>query len=131
MELATEPDTYTPNIDGKNGDYIDKIPNFANHPEGIKCLCGTRHNKYYRTSSVFRAHILTKTHQQWLYDLNKNKINYYVENEELKKTIKNQQLVIATMEKNIQQKITTIDYLSSQLNGKTTAITTEDLLLMD
>jgi len=36
MELATEPDTYSPSIDDM-GNYIDKIPSFANIKHGIRC----------------------------------------------------------------------------------------------
>jgi hypothetical protein len=47
--------------------------------------------------------------------MNTNKANYYVENETLKITLQNQRLIIANLEKELQKKSMTIDYLSQQL----------------
>ena len=64
MELATEPDIYSPNIDN-NGDYIDKVPSFNTNAlaNGIRCPCGTRKDKIYTSTSMFSSHIKTKTHE--------------------------------------------------------------------
>jgi hypothetical protein len=120
MELVTEPDLYMPSIDNI-GNYIDKIPSFNNLKHGIRCPCGSRKDKTYDTHGVFSTHIKTKTHQKWLNNLNLNKANYYIENENLKTTLHNQRLIIAKLEKEIQNKIMTIDYLTQQLvnNNKT------------
>jgi len=117
MELVTEPDTYSPNID-EMGNYIDKIPSFSNLKHGIRCPCGSRRDKIYDTYSVFSSHIKTKTHQKWLQNLNLNKANYYIENEELKRTVKQQQMIISKFEKDLQNKIMTIDFLTQQLVKK-------------
>jgi len=114
MELITEPDTYSPNIDN-NGNYIDKIPSFGNLKHGIRCHCGSRKQKVYETYGVFAQHIKTKTHQKWLEELNLNKANYYIENEELRTTVRQQQMIIAKLEKDLQNKIMTIDFLTQQL----------------
>lgn len=115
MEIALEPDIYTPSID-ETGNYIDKIPGFTNIKIGLRCPCGSRKDKYYGSHSVFAAHIKSKTHKKWLNDLNLNKANYYVENENHKVTIHNQQLIIAKMDKDLKNKSMTIDYLTQQLN---------------
>jgi predicted RNase H-like nuclease (RuvC/YqgF family) len=128
MSLVTEPDMYTPSIDNA-GNYVDKIPSFYKH--GVRCPCGSRKDKVYESHSVFSAHIKTKTHQKWLSQLNLNKANYYVENETLKNTIQNQRLVIAKMDKELQNKSMTIDYLTQQLTMKNTAKTVDTLLLFD
>ena len=47
-----------------------------------------------------------------------NKVNHYIENEKLKETLQNQKLIIAKLEKDINNKIMTIDYLTQQLNKK-------------
>jgi len=65
------------------------------------------------------THIKTKNHQKWLSNLNLNKVNYYIENEKLQETIQNQRLIIAKLEKDINTKNMTIDYLSQQLNTNT------------
>jgi hypothetical protein len=114
MELVTEPDLYMPSIDNI-GNYIDKIPSFNNLKHGMRCPCGSRKDKTYDTYSVFSAHIKTKIHQKWLSNLNLNKSNYYIENENLKTTLHNQRLIIAKLEKEVQNKLMTIDYLTKQL----------------
>jgi hypothetical protein len=82
---------------------------------GVRCPCGSRKDKVFETHSTFSAHIKTKSHQKWLSNLNLNKANYYVENENLKETIQNQRIIIAKMEKDIQNKSMTIDFLTQQL----------------
>ena len=115
MELTLVPELYSPNIDD-NGNYIDKIPSFKNITQGLSCPCGTRKDKLYTTNSTFASHIKTKCHQSWLSSLNLNKANYYIENEKMKELIYNQKMVIAKLEKDINTKIMTIDYLTHLLN---------------
>ena len=45
-------------------------------------------------------------------------MNYFVENESLKKTVENQKLVIAKIEKELHNKSITIDYLTYQIINK-------------
>jgi hypothetical protein len=115
MELVVEPDIYSPCIDDK-GNYIDRIPSFNIIKKGLLCPCGSRKDKIYETHAVFTSHIKTKSHQAWLITLNFNKANYYIENEILKETLQNQKLIIAKLERDVQTKIMTIDYLTQQLN---------------
>jgi ABC-type multidrug transport system ATPase subunit len=112
MEIVVEPDIYMPSID-EQGNYIDRVFVFK---KGLTCSCGTRKDKVYETQSMFSAHIKTKTHQRWLLDLNTNKANYYVENEKMKEVVQNQRLIIAKYEKDLQNKMMTIDYLTMRLN---------------
>jgi hypothetical protein len=127
MELVTEPDLYMPSIDNI-GNYIDKIPSFNNLKHGIRCPCGSRKEKTYDTHGVFSTHIKTKTHQKWLNNLNLNKANYYIENENLKTTLHNQRLIISKLEKEVQNKSMTIDYLTRQLTNNNNPI---DLMNFD
>lgn len=115
MEIATQPDIYRPNIDDDNN-YVDKIPCIYILKKGLYCPCGSRKDKAYYTNSAFSSHIKTNTHQKWLNSLNMNKTNYYVENEKNKEIIQSQKLIIAKLEKDINLKIMTIDYLTQQLN---------------
>ena len=137
MELVTEPDIYSPNID-ENGNYVDKIPAFHIIKKGLLCPCGSRKEKCYETSNSFSSHIKTKNHQKWLTNLNLNKVNYYIENEKMSETIKNQRLIIASLEKSIHNKMLTIDYLTQQLHknnnvqiNTNTSTTVNDLLHFD
>jgi hypothetical protein len=130
MELSTEPDTYTPSID-EFGNYIDRVPPFNTVAHGLRCPCGSRKDKVYDTYGVFAAHIKTKSHQKWLANLNLNKANYYVENEQLKETIQTQRLMIAKLEKDLQTKTMTIDYLTNQLNSLSNPKVVTNLLEFD
>lgn len=116
-DLVMRPDMYSPSIDD-NGNYIDKIPSFVYIKQGLHCPCGTRKDKRYDSHLCFSAHIKSKGHQKWLATLNLNKANFYVENEILKETIQNQRLIIAKLEKELHNKINTIDYLTQQLTNQ-------------
>jgi hypothetical protein len=117
MELVVEPDIYSPSID-EAGNYVDKIPSFNIIKKGLLCPCGSRKDKSYDSSSSFSGHIKSKNHKTWITSLNLNKVNYYVENEKLVETLLNQRLIIARLEKDINSKISTIDYLTQQLLHK-------------
>jgi len=114
MELVVEPDIYTPSMD-ENGNYIDLIPSFNVIKMGLYCPCGARKDKIYETNTIFSGHIKSKTHQKWLANLNLNKANFYSENEKLRETVKNQRLIIAQLEKEVNTRSKTIDYLTQQL----------------
>ena len=103
MELATEPDTYSPNIDDK-GNYVDRVPSFNTNAlaNGLRCPCGTRKDAIYTSRSMFSSHI-------------KNKSNFYIENQKLKDLVQSQKIMIGKMEVEISNKIMTIDYLTQQL----------------
>lgn len=118
-DLVLEPDIYCPSVDD-SGNYIDRIPSFHIMKKGVLCPCGSRKDKVYETHTVFSAHIKTKIHQKWLESLNLNKANYYVENENLKNTIYNQRLIIAKLERDLNNRVMTIDYLTQQLNKNNT-----------
>jgi len=115
MELVVEPDIYSPSVDDK-GNYIDRIPSFNIIKKGLLCPCGARKDKIYETHTVFASHIKTKVHQSWLVTLNFNKTNYFIENDILKKNVQNQKIIIAKLEKDINTKILTIDYLTQQIS---------------
>ena len=115
MELVVEPDIYSPSIDDK-GAYIDKVPPFNYIKKGLVCPCGTRKDKVYESHSVFVTHTKTKAHQKWIESLNLNRSNFYVELEKSKELISSQRLIIAKLEKDVNNKIMTIDYLTQQLH---------------
>lgn len=131
MELTTQADIYEPSIDN-SGNYIDKIPSFNNLKDGIQCLCGTRKDKKFDSKSTFTTHTKTQTHIKWLENLNLNKKNYYVESENLKKTVRDQRKIIGDLDKISQNKSVTISILTEQLVlSRNTNTKTEDLLSFD
>lgn len=119
MELVVEPDTYSPSLDYE-GNYIDTMPTTYVLQKGLYCPCGTRLQKAFTSSSKFSAHMKTKTHQKWLEQINRNKSNYLVESEKLKKTVQSQQKIIAELEIEVKNKSLTIDYLTKQLMSDNT-----------
>jgi hypothetical protein len=127
MELTLEPELYCPSVD-ELGNYIDKVPCIT---RGIKCPCNSRPGKIYQNHSVFVGHTKSKAHQNWLSNVNLNKANYYVENENLKTTVQNQRLIIAKLEKEIQNKLMTIDYLTQNLQSINNNKTVNNLLEFD
>lgn len=124
MDLSCQAEMYVPSVD-EHGNYIDKIPPIRN---GIRCPCGSRKEKIYETHGIFSTHIKSKTHKNWLIQMNDNRANHYIENEELKLTIQNQQRIIAKMEKEIQNKSMTIDYLTHQLTIKNDQVVVSNLI---
>jgi hypothetical protein len=69
MDITITPDTYTPSVDN-DGNYIDKIPIIK---KGLFCPCGSRKEKNYENATKFASHIKSKSHQNWLLNLNQNK----------------------------------------------------------
>lgn len=116
MEIATEPEIYCPILDN-TGNYSDKIPtSIGNGSYAIRCPCSIRKDRAYNSYSSFSTHIKTKTHQKWIETMNQNKQNHYIENVRLQDIVNNQKLIIAKLEKEIQTKIFTIDFLSQQIS---------------
>lgn len=130
MELVVEPDIYQPSIDD-HGNYIDQMPSFQYIKKGLTCPCGSRKDKVYDSASKFSTHSKTKIHQKWLTNLNANRANFYIENEKLKEIVENQKFIISRMEKDIQTKIYTIDYLTKQIMIQNTGKTVDNLLDFD
>jgi hypothetical protein len=114
MDITITPDTYTPSVDN-DGNYIDKIPIIK---KGLFCPCGSRKEKNYENATKFASHIKSKSHQNWLLNLNQNKANYYVEMLMNKEMIGNQQKIIVQLENQLHKKNLTIDYLTEQLTMK-------------
>jgi len=128
MELISESDIYFPSIDD-NGIYIDRIPNFVNYSNGIKCQCGSRKDKVYTTYSKFSSHLNSKSHKKWIEAINLNRENYLVENFKLNNVIKQQRVQIAELEKNLHKRALTVDYLSNEIQKLTiNNSVTEDLI---
>lgn len=130
MDLSLESDIYEPNIDN-NGNYIDYIPTSSKFTNGLRCPCGSRKDHIFDSRPAFSTHIKSKTHQKWLSDLNTNKTNFYTECEKLKEVVNSQKIIIAKLEKEINTKLKTIDYLTQQLMNKDIPNENVDLLLFD
>ena len=130
MDLAVDSDIYEPSI-GDDGNYSDYLPPSSKFKNGLRCPCGARKDHVFDSRPSFNVHIKTKTHQKWLSDLNTNKMNYYTECEKLKELVNSQKLIIARLEKEINTKLKTIDYLTEQLMNKDKGDTVLDLLSFD
>ena len=115
MELSTTPDYYSPSIDEK-GNYIDSKTKIVKN--GIYCPCNSRKDKIYETEIKFNTHKKTKCHQNWLKELNNNKMNYYVELNKLKEIYENQKKIIQKLENSILNKNLTIEFLTEKIEQK-------------
>ena len=127
MDLAIEPDIYEPNINDK-GDYIDNIPYSSKFQNGLRCPCGTRKEHVFDSRPSFAGHIKTKTHQKWLQELNTNKMNHYTDNIKLKELIGSQKLIIAKLQKDIDETNQLVTHLTKKLAIKENANLEIDLL---
>jgi hypothetical protein len=130
MDLAVDSDIYEPSI-CDDGNYSDYLPSSSKFKNGLRCPCGARKDHIFDSRPSFNVHIKTKTHQKWLAELNTNKMNYYTECEKLKELVNSQKLIIARLEKEINTKLNTIDYLTEQLMNKDKGNTVLDLLSFD
>lgn len=123
-DLTLVPDNYSPSVD-EHGNYYDKMPNWNNR--GFYCPCGSRREKLlYDTSTKLASHIKCKRHKEWVTELNVNKTNYFQKNQELQKTIQNQQLIIAKMQKDLEKKQHQINYLLDQLSSSQTKMSSSE-----
>ena len=128
MEVALEAEFYSPKVDTE-GNFCDKIPNSHQLQNGIRCPCS---RKVYNSYNTFSSHVKTKMHQSWILELNHNKQNFFVENQHLKETVKNQQLIIQRLEIECQNKNLMIDSLTKQLHGSENEVQiTHDLIDFD
>jgi hypothetical protein len=123
MEMSVEPDYYEPSF--KDGVYQDTLLfTFVN---GIKCPCCSRENKVYKTRTQFKLHTKTKRHNLWITHLNENRVNYYSRVLEQEKTIRNQQIQLATL----QNDLTKIQLFINQFVNKNTNVPVLNLLELD
>jgi hypothetical protein len=99
IEAQLTPDTYYPSMDGQ-GNYVDKIPFHFNVEQGFYCPCRSRKEKIcFTRKATLSAHFKTNNHELWVKNLNLNKHNYLVENEELKNIVESQKLQISEQAK--------------------------------
>ena len=115
MALINDSDVYEPLID-QNDKYIDYVPTASKFKHGLRCPCGTRKKEHvFENRQSFKTHIGSKTHENWLLNLNTNKTNYYTENIQLKDTINNQKIIIAQKDKEINDKNRLIAHLTRKI----------------
>ena len=127
MDLSLESDIYEPNTND-DGNYVDFLPPSSKFKHGLKCPCGSRKDHIFDSRQSFSSHIKSKTHLKWLSDLNKNKMNFFTECEKLKEIVSSQKLIIARLEKQVNNHKNTIINLAQQLANKNHDNTSVDLI---
>jgi hypothetical protein len=128
MDLILTPDLYEPSINDM-GIFIDKIPAWSClKGKGIMCSCGTRKNKVYETSGTFSSHLKTQGHKQWIENLNANKVNFYLENVQMKKIIHELRSVLDKYEKELSRVKT---QMQTEISNRDHIIATMSNLLND
>ena len=97
--IEKTPDIYNPSLDENGTTYIDKIERTTlTSLFSLKCPCN---DNVFKSRQNFMQHIKTKIHKSWLENINKNKYNYYIENEKNIKTIKMQQMMLVERDNKI------------------------------
>ncbi len=129
MDISVQPDIYTPSVDN-NGNYIDSLLSF-NIQKGIHCPCMPNKERVFNCVAKFNIHKKSKTHQKWLSALNQEKMNYFVENIQLKELVENQRKIISQLDIDNQNKKAVIEYLNNQLKDKILSSTEVNLLDFD
>lgn len=124
-DLVTEPDTYSPSI-SEDGKYIDVVPPFSGHTQGMKCPCNSR---FFNTRQAFITHTKTIIHKRWLETHNANRLNYLQELEQAKQLIQQQRIIIAQLEREKNDLRRTIHILSVPIS--TSIESSRDLLDFD
>jgi hypothetical protein len=109
MSLITDSDVYSPGM-GEDGMYTDQIPCFRERPQGIRCPCNAN---VFSTRRAFLAHTSSRCHKQWLEHHNTNRQNYFQELEQSRTLVRQQQLIIAQLERDKNDLCNTIRILSS------------------
>lgn len=118
--IATQPDVYSPGINNE-GIYVDKVPpQHMFSVSGLRCPCSSRKDIVFWTRQSFVSHTRTKRHQSWLGELSLENANLYVKSQEMEKTIKEQKVLIARLEREITHRDITILTLTRQFNGLVT-----------
>lgn len=130
MDLIAEPDVYEPSI-GINKEYIDCLPSIHKFKNGLRCACGSRKDHVFYNKQSFSSHLKSLTHKKWLDMINKNKLNYYIENSELKETLNNQKKIIAQLQKENEDNIRLIAHLTRKMEMKEHTNIVCDLLTFD
>ena len=100
MALITNPDVYSLKLNG-DGVYEDDIPcsnYFTNIPRGIRCPCN---NNYFQSRQNLVSHAKSAIHKKWIETQNTNRNNHYAELETEKKTVREQKIIIAQMQREI------------------------------
>jgi len=115
--IATQPDIYSPGINNE-GIYVDRIPpQHTFSASGLRCPCSIGKDKVFWTRQNFSIHIRSKRHQTWLGELSLENENLYVKSQEMEKTIKEQKILIARLEREITHRDITILTLTRQFNN--------------
>ena len=130
MNLSLESDIYEPNTND-DGNYVDFLPPSSKFKHGLRCPCGSRKDHIFDSRQCFSLHIKSKTHLKWLLELNKNKMNFFTECEKLKEIVSSQKLIIARLEKEVNNYKNTIINLAQQLANKDHNNNIIDLLSFD
>ena len=98
-QLLTESDVHSLKLN-EEGLYVDDMPSsghFANNRQ-MKCPCN---NNYYKSRPCLLAHTKTAVHKKWIETKNANRNNHHTELEAEKKTVREQKILIAQMQRDI------------------------------
>lgn len=99
MALITDSDVYSLKMNAE-GLYEDDIPStsyFTNEKQ-LKCPCNHNH---FKVRACLVSHTKTAIHRKWIESQNANRNNHHAELEAEKKTVREQKIMIAQMQRDI------------------------------
>jgi hypothetical protein len=92
--LSTVADVYSPSRND-DGELEDCLRGY-HFKSGLRCGCGTK--TLFAKRANFMSHIQSKSHKDWIHNLNRNTANYFNECVELRELVNNQKLIIARLD---------------------------------
>lgn len=121
--ITIQPILYELKYDNKNNKYIDNLY-FSIPKEGLKCPCREKSKTVFFTKSSFKNHIKTKSHQKWIININETSENnevYKYKYEELKKLLREKDILLNQIDiknQQLQQQICNLSTILSEKQSK-------------
>lgn len=109
-ELINVPELYVPST-LFDGSYVDKRQPVGKY--GMVCPCHGTKQHVFPTTASFAAHQKTAMHKNWLQEMTAQRNNHYAELMSYKQICKQQQTLIAQLEKELRVKQHSVDTLLS------------------
>lgn len=121
--ITIQPILYELKYDNKHEKYIDNLY-FSIPTEGLKCPCREKSKTVFFTKTSFKNHIKTKSHQKWIININETSENnevYKYKYEELKKLLREKDILLNQIDiknQQLQQQICNLSTILSEKQSK-------------
>lgn len=89
MEVVNDGEMYFPTKFAQENCYKDVMPSSLCFANGMRCMCGSRRDKIFHSKSLFKNHLTTQCHLNWVKNLNMNVDNHFIECQRLSTEVGN------------------------------------------